>query len=125
MLGTENIKETLSGVIRITESFADALADGKINFVTEGIPLITNLVVIPKIITSGKAALAELKDLDEEEAKEVAAYFALNFDIANDDLEVKIESAINLLADSYEFITGVFPLIKKWKDYVGGYKKVA
>lgn len=116
--GIESIKETLSSVLSLTASIANALEDGKINFLTEGIPLISSLVVIPKLVQNAKKSFAELKDLDKKEAKEVALFFESSFDIKNDELEHKIEEAIFLLSESYDFITGAFPLVGKWRLWI-------
>lgn len=119
--GIENIKSTLKEVLHVAQPIIDALEDGKISL-TELFSVAPRLMSIPKIVNSAKASLAELKDLDAEEIREIAIFFEKEFDIPQDDLEGKIEEAIFLLSDSYAVVADGIEVFQRWKSWAENIK---
>lgn len=115
-LGIETLKTTSVNILELGKTFADVFEDGKFNILTESFQLGKSLVSeLPAIIKNGKAALAELKDLTPAEAKELAAHIQQKFDIANDQIEAKIEHALDLIVKLYETIKEVVAFGKTLK----------
>jgi len=101
--GIENVKKVLLWGAKLSEAIVDALVDdGKINF-GEGFDIALKAVGIP--FKSIKPMIAEFKDLDETERLEVTEAFAEEFDIANEDAEVKVEQAIAFILSLIDMIT--------------------
>lgn len=88
--GIAKIKILLVFVITLGESFAKKMEDKKISLV-EGFGLAMDLRPLPSIIRDRKEIAAEFLDLDPDEKKELIELVALELDLPNDEVELKIE----------------------------------
>jgi len=99
-LGIEDVKPLFSAVLHASEILVDASKDG---FSLTDLPAFLKLVpLVPKLVSVeyGKV-LPELKDLSPEEAKELADLAKSEFDLADDELEGKVESGLQVAAQLY------------------------
>ena len=105
--GIEETKEMVGFVISLGEGVAKAVEDG---FSLDDIVyFLEALTRAPAAFENMAAIPSELKDLSGEEAQALKDYIAEDFDIPNDKLEDVIERALQLAADLYEFLRGLFP----------------
>ncbi len=123
-LGVDTIKSVFAGIIGIADQVATILDDGKIELI-ELPQLAIVTTTIPGLVQTVKQALPEFKDLDATEAKEVADYIQLNFDIQNDDLEAVIEQAVHLVAESYDVIFRGIDAYRGWRNWASEIRKEA
>ncbi len=123
-LGVDTIKSVFSGIIGIADQVATIFDDGKIELI-ELPALAIATTTIPSLIQTAKQALPEFRDLDPEEAKEVADFIQLHFDIANDDLEAAIEQAVHLVAESYDVVFRGIDAYKGWRNWASEIRKEA
>lgn len=97
-LGIEELKSVVSLGIALGE-FVDHIADGLgLSDVPSGIKLVRHVPGAVAAIKS-KKVLPELKDLDEAEKAELKSFIKTEFDIKDDELEIKIESALFVVID--------------------------
>lgn len=107
--GIENIKKALTFAGNITRAFTKALSDdGKITGM-EYFSIAMTLPGITPIIKNIADIKDEYLDLDELELEELKIYFSSEFDIPNDDVEVKIEKAFDLVLQIADSITDWMP----------------
>jgi len=103
MASVKNTKELIAFAFSMGEAIADSYADGKISIMDAGHfigvfskigPALDGLADIP----------AELSDLDDAEIADIMAYCAEEFDIADDELEEKIEIAFKIGLNIAKFV---------------------
>ena len=92
-LGIEETKELLLPCMKLGEGIGKAFEDGK--FTTwEGIMLSPKMLPIIKEAKDWREVIAEMKDIDPMEAEELKQFIRDNFDIAEDQLEARIEAGM-------------------------------
>lgn len=108
MLGIENLKNAVSSGIRLAKQIAEATADKKVTIMElfGFLPSITDAMGVVKKWPDIKA---ELKDLTPDERAALHAHVAIEFDIANDKVEVFIENALMN-------VVSLANLIDEWKN---------
>jgi hypothetical protein len=91
----------------------ETMEDGKVD--TKDIALIGKLIpVFPAILAIDFAAvIPEAKDLSESEALELVDLFKAQFNIPQDDLEVKIETVLSLCVRLSGIVAELVALFKK------------
>ena len=93
MANVQNVKELLAFVLDLGESIGESFKDGKITFMDA-----TNFISVFQKIAPALEDLdqipSELSDLDEVEILDIMAYVAEEFDIADDELEMKVEMGL-------------------------------
>lgn len=92
-LGTENLKKLIKFGLDITKQIAEALKDGKVS-TAEIFSFLPQLMQVPGVVKSWPDIVAEFKDLSTEDRADLHTYFAGEFDIPNDKVEVFIENAL-------------------------------
>ena len=98
--GIETVKKHLKDVSGIVKDVKEAIEDdGKIKG-AEVFALLPNAYKLLKIINNGKILAEEIKDLDEEELKEIASIL----NVEAKDVFTKYEKEINLVSKSANFI---------------------
>ncbi len=97
-MGITNLKEIFGFIIYISYQLASILQD--FNF-GRGIQLAFYIAENKDLLKKAKPALEELKDLTPEETQELTDYFDINFDIANDTLETRIEKGLDFIPEGY------------------------
>lgn len=103
-LGVEGIKKVLAFPFSLVKAIDNAKADGEITL--SDIPyFIEPVTKLGDAISNAKQAKDEIKDLSSAERAELETWVAENFDIADDQLEVKIEKGIGLMLHIAEFVT--------------------
>ncbi len=120
-LGIDAIKNTFSSVLDLTHMLVKVLDDGKVS-IFELPQLAIGASAIPSIVENGKSALAEFKDLSPAESKKIQAFIKNNFVLDNKPLENHIESGIELLSNSYSFVTDGIDLYKDWDHWIKNFK---
>ena len=90
------IKDFLAFPLSLHMAYDKADADGKIdvNDLTYLLEPVTKLI---PAVQNAKAALDQVRDLDEAERADVNAWAKSTYDIADDQLEEKIEAGIDVL----------------------------
>ena len=111
----EKLKNVLAFIFKLVYSLDVALEDGKINILTEGIPLTTQLVVLPSIVKDLKEILPDIKEAYSDEIKrvEISGYFKREFDIRDDKLEEVIEAVFAATVSIARAVANVVNVIKK------------
>jgi hypothetical protein len=91
----------------------ESMADGKVD--VKDIMLVGKLAtVFPALLAIDfKAVLPEAKDLSEAEAMELVEYFKAEFNIPQDDMEVKIETVLSLCVRLAGIVGELVALFKK------------
>lgn len=103
-MGVENVKMVLAVVVTFFTEIIIALRDRNYLQIAS---IIFNLFRVGNIIAMAQVAWLELKDMSEDEAREVNAHFAAVFDIENDVLEATIERAVAVVPAVYELVGDV------------------
>lgn len=99
-------KELVSFLLAVHQAYQLSNADGKIDF--KDLPHIYNPLMKSIQAFNGLDKIpAELKDLDDEERKELVELFKADFDLADDVLEQKIEEGFAVALQLAKFITGL------------------
>jgi len=94
-LGIDKVKLALALGFSLGEQIEKAMEDGKFNL--SDLPgFIDEFMQIQGVVESGKDVLAQALDLDAAERAEINTWAQAEFNIANDELEAKIESALDL-----------------------------
>lgn len=121
-MNIDNIKKAFKAVIKLGNSVAEVLEDGKVSLVElPGLAIAST--GIPQLVQDSKAALEEFKSgIDSEEAIAIGNYFKEEFDISNDQLEEHIENGMDLLIRTYETGLETFNLYKGWSQWVEDFK---
>lgn len=105
-LGVDKIKEVLAFPMALYVAYDRANADGKISF--DDIPhAITPATKLLPMINAIKGVIPQLKDLDSAETKEVHDWVKAEFDIADDQVEAKIESGVGLALEVAKFVGAI------------------
>lgn len=102
-MGLENIKKVLAFSFALAKAVDLARADGKIDYMDVQY-LLAPALKITDAVSGAKQALLEIKDLSVEERAQLDAYIQSEFDIANEELEVKIEKGLALALHVAEFV---------------------
>lgn len=93
MLGIENLKNVAKFGIELGEKTASILEDGKVSAL-EALGYLPVLLAVPGIIEHKDDIIAEFKDLSKDERDELNEFIQDEFDIADDELELKIEKSL-------------------------------
>lgn len=113
-LGVDNIKAILTIAITFFEDLVQAIKTRNYFRLFE---IVSRLLQFGNILAVAQQAWEEFKDLKSSgEAQEVVDHFAVEFDIANDQLEAKIESALSLLPRIYDLAIGLLGIAADAKD---------
>ncbi len=75
------------------------------------------------ILDTAKAALAEFRDLDVAESNELAVFLGEEFDIADDNLEARIEEAVFLLPEGYALLKTNISYYEKVRTFVSDWRQ--
>ena len=100
------MKEALRDLLKVSNALGAALDDGKVSIV-EAVDLIIKSASIIDDIQNAKEIYEEWKSLSAEEKQELAEYFAEEFDIPNDRVEVAIEKVVIWLLSLEDVINAV------------------
>ena len=111
MEGTKELKEVLSFVAELGNAVGKSLEDGKVSFV-DARHFINAFSSAGAAVDGLDKVLAELKDLDQVEAQQLVDHVKMELDLADDDLERKIESGFELLKKAYEIYDVVRDYLK-------------
>ena len=94
----EKTKKALKVLLTTGNKVAEALKDdGKISL-TEGMGIAVKAVALVGVFKDLPEIKAEIQAAKPEDMQSLVAEFKADFDIPNDDLEVKIEMGIDVLA---------------------------
>lgn len=112
MLGIENLKKVLAATLHLANRVDQVTQDG-FQPLTDLVALLPNLVDGVSLIKNGKDALAEFKELDATEKKEILAFVKAEFDIADDKLEDVVETAFEVIESVSVLIVKITVALKK------------
>ncbi|MEO1413485.1 MAG: hypothetical protein AAFW73_26640 [Bacteroidota bacterium] len=119
-LGVTNIKKSFGFLLNIAGKSFDLAANFSWG---EAVDLGFTLAGAQGMRPVFKAALAEFKDLDEAESREVTAFVEERFDIENNNLEATIEDGIELLPEIYATFQQNIRTYQKVSNYLARFKK--
>jgi len=106
MADIKETKEAIAFAFSLAEALKTSLADGKISYMDIG-NFISPAMKAGAAFEGINEVPAEMKDLDEAEAKELLDYVKAEFNLEDADLEYKIEKALELATAAYQ-------LAKSW-----------
>lgn len=116
-LGVDNVKNILSVVVTFFLDVIDVIQTR--NYVRL-LEIVFNLVRFGNIIDVAKSAWLELQEMSLEESKAVVEHVKVVVDLDNDELEKKIEDAIDIIPRIYELALKVLGIgaeaIDVWKE---------
>jgi hypothetical protein len=105
MIGIENIKKAVSLVLTVGEDVAKGLADNGHLDLSEYIGIGIDLVGgVPGVVKNFKDIKIEFANLTVEKKNELIEFVKADFDIPQEEIEAKIEKAIDLINAVAEFI---------------------
>lgn len=104
--GIENLKKLIKFSCDLTKQIAVAMADGKFVW-TEAFGFFNEVTQIPGIVKSFPDIKNELAELDPDERQLLNDYFAAEFDIPDDKVEVFIEHSLSVAI-------GIVALVEEW-----------
>lgn len=110
-MSVDNLKKVLAFSISLAEKVDDITQDGW--QWSDAVALFPNLVDAIGAIKSSKLAWEEYMDLDEDEQNDILAFVKAEFDIADDDLENVVESALSALVAIANLILVAKEALKK------------
>lgn len=94
-LGIDKVKLVLGLGVAFGQQIEAAGEDGKFNW--QDIPgFIPVFLKIQPVVEAGKEAAAQALDLDQDERNELNDWAEKEFNIKNDEVEAKVESALDL-----------------------------
>lgn len=102
-LGVDGIKALLAFPLAVHMAYDKAKSDGTID-ITDAAFLVDPLMKAIPAFQLVQQALDELKDLDETERGDVLAWAKAEYDIADDELELKVEKALGVALSIAEFV---------------------
>lgn len=105
-LGIDNLKKVAEVAFAFQAEGAKAMEDGRFQLI-ETLGFTDEFMQLPEAVNAAKLVPAELEDLDETERNELADYIQEKFDIANDEVEAKIEKAVAWLIHTYTFFRDI------------------
>ena len=112
MLGVENLKKVLGALVAVAVKVDEVTQDG-FQVLADSLALVPSVFDVVMLIKSGKDAWAEFQDLDETEKAEVLAFMKEKFDIEDEELEVVVEEAFDVIAVVADFVVDVRNALKK------------
>jgi nucleoid DNA-binding protein len=95
-LGIEKLKLAISGILKLAKVVETSFEDGKVSIV-EGAKIAISGFQFWNSVKDIKTLKAEWLDLDEAEKAELIAYFATEFDLKNESLELLIEQIFDAM----------------------------
>lgn len=107
MYGIDNLKRMVKFACDFTKQMSSAMADGKFSW-TEGFGFIDELLQIPDVVKAWPEVKNEISELSTEEREQLYQYLVTEFDIPNDEVEVKIEQSLN-------WVINTITLVESWK----------
>lgn len=116
-MGTENLKKSLTYFIDLGEKIANMIDEGKINWVSLALFVIMKGGKLLFVIKHFKVTVEEWKDLDILEKDDLKKWFAEEFDISQDNVEVLVEKYFATAVDylSGEGLKGIIEFFKNLK----------
>jgi len=107
MAGIKETKELVAFSMALVKTAVEVAADGKVGL-SDLVTLVGALKDAPDALVGIDQIPAELSDLSPEEVTELVAFIKEKFDLADDELEAKIELGFDVAAS-------VASAILKWK----------
>jgi hypothetical protein len=112
----EDLKEIVKFGLGLGNAFGKSLSDGKVSLSD-----LANFVVPLKDAVPAFVGMSNAKDvllsMSEEQHKELIDFAKVEFDLENDDIEVKVEGAIDLALHIFRY---VMLFVKKSSPVEGG-----
>lgn len=122
-LGIDLLKKASKAIIDVVEEGQTALADGKLQL-TEIIGLFDNGYTLVKLYSKRDEILAQLKDVNSEERKELFEYIKEEYDAPEESADLIIDKVIDILEQGFElYEQGVIDFIEKVKDLISTLKQ--
>jgi len=94
-MDVKETKEVIRFGLSLGNALRKAMEDGNINLL-DALKFLPVLRELKPAIEGAKKIPAELKDLDEAEKAELLAYFKKEFELKDDELEAKVEMALEV-----------------------------
>lgn len=119
-LGIDSLKKVLAFLLLTSGMIVDLVR----NFsYTRALSLAFHIGENLDIVSIGKEALAEFRDLSVAESQDLSDYLGQEFDIENDQLEARIEEGINLIPEGYGLLKMNIAYYQKVTGFVGNWKQ--
>ena len=99
----KELKEVLDFALCLGNAFGESMKDGKLDY-TDLINLWDPLTKAPDAVEGASKILSEIENLDAEKGKALVEYAKAKFDIPQDDVEAKVEAAMDLVLGITKFV---------------------
>lgn len=117
-LGIDMVKALAKTIIDAIEEGQAALEDGKFQ-ITEIVNFFDDGLAIVKMYNNKETILAQLKDIDAEERKELAEYIKSEYDAPTAKADLVVDKVVDILEKAVEvYEQGVMDLVIKTKDLI-------
>lgn len=103
MEGIEKLKSLLAFPMSLHMAYDKAKSDGSINFQDAPLLLDPVMKLMPMLAAVG-GVIPELKDLSDAEKDSLYAWAKANYDIADDQVEAKIEKGLAVVLHVAQFL---------------------
>jgi hypothetical protein len=104
----ENLKLALAFPLSLAMAYDEAKADGELTYMDLRLVLDPAMKAFPAIQALPEA-WEELKQISDENRAQLHVWVKAEFDIADDELEERIENGLALMADLARYVAGWVP----------------
>ena len=115
--GIEKIKEAIVVLTDVVSAVDKSMADGKFNL-TDLVNFWKPSIGVVSLVRNFTDIKEEFFDLDDNEVRELQAWFVENFDIENDEAERHIEVIMSLLIVWSETTNDLYKEIKEVLSFI-------
>jgi hypothetical protein len=109
----KNVQFITIETAKLLSTIGEITEDGKFNFATEAIKLWPHIWNIPGIVKAAKPAFEELKNLTDEQQKQLIKSVEDNLNLPNEKAEKITEAAIRWLLHTSQATFNIFQILKK------------
>lgn len=104
-LGIKETKDLVRFGLSLGKGIQEAMEDGKIDLL-DAMKFLPVLKDLKPAIEGAKEIPAELKDMDDEERAELLDFFQKEFDLEDDELELKVEAGLQVALSLLQLALG-------------------
>jgi hypothetical protein len=112
-LGVENVKIIFTIAIAFFTDLITAIRNKNYFLLLN---IVANLLKYGNIVVIAQTAWKEFKDTSQPESEQIVAHIKAEFDLEDDDLEKKIETALTIVPEIYDLVLDALGLFGRGKD---------
>jgi hypothetical protein len=77
-----------------------------------------------KFVQVAKLAIGQFKGLNPQSASDVRADLKANFELTDQQLEVKLEDGLDIIVEGFDLVNKNLKFVNKLKNYISDFKEV-